>query len=159
MCHHCGNLPVFHECFRLFNGVTHSGSHVDQHTPLPGFRVPFGTIATKICKQIHPLAYHQCACVQVCMFSWGDWIAQRLWALCSLSPSVETSPHYSLWFIPAMSWRSLLECRCSGLCCSMGWRVGRHRRGLAGNGIGLRGMMGKGWTRRVRAQEVWGFLV
>lgn len=49
---------------------------------------------------------------------------------------METSPHYSLWFIPAMSWRSLLECCCSGLCCLMGWRVGRHRRGLAGKGRG-----------------------
>lgn len=66
----------------------------------PGLRVRFCTSATKICKQIHPAAHHQRA---------------RVSTLFSLTLPVETSPHYSLWFIPAVSWRSLLECRCSGL--------------------------------------------
>lgn len=70
-----GNSLIFHWWFQLFYGLTHSWSHEDQHTPLHGLRVQSGIIATRIHKQIYPVAHRKYACLQECVSSCVDWIA------------------------------------------------------------------------------------
>lgn len=162
----CANICVITVASRLyfmnasncFYALTPSGSHADGHTPPPAFRVRFGSIATKICKQIHPLAYRQYACVQVCVFSCVDWIAS-VSSLFSLTvhgnkPSLFLMiyPSYVLEKPPGMPLQRFVL---------FDWAGGLEDTDEVwqGNGMGQRGMMGRGWAWPARAQEVWEFLM
>lgn len=136
VCHHCGNLPIFHECFPLFRGLTPSGSHVDQHRL--GAAFDFAPAQQKYANRSTRRRTISVLVCRLCSLSPSPW-KQALIIPCDLS----------LPCLGGASWNA------AAVVCavSTGRRVGRHRRGLAGNGTGLRGMTGRGLGKKLECSS------